>query len=128
LAGGFSSLPVSSLWLQKLVLLDTYRRLHTHLRWEKLIMIAYIGIFAATYVTVQIVTFTECDPFNHYWQVLPDPGMSSLFSLVSIHPNKLRHMLPGTAPTNRPRYAVQISFNNTPLLIFVQASSMSSLT
>ncbi|OKO98435.1 hypothetical protein PENSUB_9111 [Penicillium subrubescens] len=64
----------SNLWLQKLVLLDTYRRLHTHLRWEKATMIAYIGIFAATYVTVQIVTFTECDPFNHYWIVFPDPG------------------------------------------------------
>lgn len=65
-----------SLWLQKLVLLDTYRRLLRHLRWEKATMISYIGIFAATYVTVQIVTFTECDPFNHYWMVLPDPGIS----------------------------------------------------
>ncbi|KAJ6180253.1 hypothetical protein N7519_010714 [Penicillium mononematosum] len=65
----------SYLWLQKLVLLDTYRRLLTNLRWEKATMISYIGIFAATYVTVQIVTFTECDPFNHYWMVLPDPGI-----------------------------------------------------
>ncbi|KAJ6043411.1 uncharacterized protein N7446_001610 [Penicillium canescens] len=65
----------SYLWLQKLVLLDTYRRLLRHLRWEKATMISYIGIFAATYVTVQIVTFTECDPFNHYWIVLPDPGI-----------------------------------------------------
>lgn len=74
----------SSLWLQKLVLLDTYRRLHSHLRWEKVTMISYIGIFAATYVTVQIVTFTECDPFNHYWIVLPDPGMPfSLCVLLS---------------------------------------------
>lgn len=38
-------------------------------------MISYIGVFAATYVTVQIVTFTECDPFDHYWTVLPDPGI-----------------------------------------------------
>jgi hypothetical protein len=67
-----------SLWLQKLVLLDTYRRLLTNLRWEKATMISYIGIFAATYVTVQIVTFTECDPFNHYWMVLPDPGIPPL--------------------------------------------------
>jgi hypothetical protein len=41
-------------------------------------MISYIGIFAATYVTVQIVTFTECDPFRHYWMVLPDPGIPLL--------------------------------------------------
>ncbi|KAI1834746.1 hypothetical protein DTO013E5_4864 [Penicillium roqueforti] len=64
----------SYLWLQKLVLLDTYRRLLRQLRWEKVTMISYIGIFAATYVTVQTVTFTECDPFSHYWIVLPDPG------------------------------------------------------
>lgn len=69
-------------------------------------MISYIGIFAATYVIVQIVTFTECDPFNHYWIVLPDPGipfpyLSSWLSLLI----KCRHMLPGTAPIDRPRYA-----------------------
>jgi hypothetical protein len=51
-------------------------------------MIAYIGIFAATYVTVQIVTFTECDPFNHYWIVFPDPGMpfSLPFFSCPFHP------------------------------------------
>ncbi|KAJ5874133.1 uncharacterized protein N7529_002563 [Penicillium soppii] len=65
----------SYLWLQKLVLLDTYRRLLTHLHWEKMTMILYIGIFAASYIIVQVVTFTECDPFNHYWIVLPDPGI-----------------------------------------------------
>ncbi|CAG8040586.1 unnamed protein product [Penicillium salamii] len=65
----------SYLWLQKLVLLDTYRRLLKNLRWEKVTMISYTGIFAATYAVVQIVTFTECDPFNHYWIVLPDPGI-----------------------------------------------------
>ncbi|KOS40466.1 hypothetical protein ACN38_g8649 [Penicillium nordicum] len=64
----------SYLWLQKFVLLDTYRRLLKHLPWEKVTMISYISIFAATYAIVQIVTFTECDPFNHYWIVLPDPG------------------------------------------------------
>lgn len=95
-----------SLWLQKLVLLDTYGRLLTHLRWEKVTMISYIGIFAVTYIVVQIVTFTECDPFNHYWIVLPDPGipflcLSYLLNLLT----QCRHMLPGTAPINRARYA-----------------------
>ncbi|KAJ5351114.1 hypothetical protein N7452_000088 [Penicillium brevicompactum] len=65
----------SYLWLQKLVLLDTYRRLLTNLRWEKPTIFSYVGVFAATYVAVQTVTFTECDPFNHYWLVLPDPGI-----------------------------------------------------
>jgi hypothetical protein len=101
-----------SLWLQKLVLLDTYRRLLTNLRWEKATMISYIGIFAATYVTVQIVTFTECDPFNHYWMVLPDPGIpfrlpSFMFTFYfHLFSNPCRHMLPGTAAIDRPRYAL----------------------
>lgn len=38
-------------------------------------MTSYLFIFGATYITVQIVTFTECDPFDHYWTVLPDPGI-----------------------------------------------------
>ncbi|KAJ5231737.1 uncharacterized protein N7469_006325 [Penicillium citrinum] len=71
------------LWLQKLVLLDTYRRLIAHLRWEKITITTYIAVFAATYVTVQIVTFTECDPFNHYWIVLPDPGIYLFFFSLS---------------------------------------------
>ncbi|CAP91563.1 Pc13g04940 [Penicillium rubens Wisconsin 54-1255] len=82
-----------SLWLQKLVLLDTYRRLLTNLRWEKATMISYIGIFAATYIIVQIVTFTECDPFSHYWMVLPDPGICCRAQLqlivVSMHSSNI---------------------------------------
>lgn len=27
-----------------------------------------------TFVAVVIASLTECQPFNHYWQVLPDPG------------------------------------------------------
>ncbi|KAJ5401009.1 hypothetical protein N7465_011498 [Penicillium sp. CMV-2018d] len=74
----------SYLWLQKSVLLDTYRRLLKHLPWEKVTMISYIGVFAATYIIVQIVTFTECDPFNHYWIVMPDPGKCSQAQLQLI--------------------------------------------
>jgi hypothetical protein len=66
-------------------------------------MIAYIGIFAATYATVQIVTFTECDPFNHYWIVLPDPGISH-FPSFRLSSNRCRNMLPSTASIDRPRY------------------------
>ncbi|KAH8689480.1 hypothetical protein BGW36DRAFT_308633 [Talaromyces proteolyticus] len=64
----------SYLWLQKLVLLDTYRRLIRHMSWEKITLWAYGVVFAATYVVVQTVTFTECHPFDRYWIVLPDPG------------------------------------------------------
>ncbi|KAA8644967.1 hypothetical protein EYZ11_004499 [Aspergillus tanneri] len=74
----------SYLWLQKLVLLDTYRLLIRNLPWERPTLLVYMGLFAATYVTVQVVTFTECDPFNHYWQVLPDPGTCSRAQLQLI--------------------------------------------
>lgn len=74
--------------MQKLVLLDTYRKLLTHLRWEKVTMISYFGIFAVTYIIVQTVTFTECDPFNHYWIVLPDPGITfPLFFVLDLLTN-----------------------------------------
>ncbi|KAE8147586.1 hypothetical protein BDV25DRAFT_30307 [Aspergillus avenaceus] len=62
------------LWLQKFILLDTYRHLLRNLSWERITISSYLFIFLATYATVQIVTFTECNPFNHYWMVLPDPG------------------------------------------------------
>lgn len=29
---------------------------------------------AVTFVAVVIATLTECQPFTHYWQVVPDPG------------------------------------------------------
>ncbi|KAE8335785.1 hypothetical protein BDV24DRAFT_155705 [Aspergillus arachidicola] len=66
------------LWLQKFILLDTYRHLLRNLSWERITLGTYVFIFAATYVTVQIVTFTECNPFDHYWIVLPDPGVLNI--------------------------------------------------
>ncbi|UPK92897.1 hypothetical protein LCI18_003832 [Fusarium solani-melongenae] len=64
----------SFLWLQKLVLLDVYRRLLLNLRYEKIIMISFLVVFFVTYVAVQVTTFSECKPFHLYWQVVPDPG------------------------------------------------------
>lgn len=32
------------------------------------------GFLVVTFVAVVIATLTECHPFNHYWQVVPDPG------------------------------------------------------
>ncbi|KAH7000841.1 hypothetical protein B0J12DRAFT_722695 [Macrophomina phaseolina] len=67
----------SYLWLQKLVLLDITRQLIKGLHWEYPVIRTFLAIFGATYVAVQVVTFTECDPFHLYWQVLPDPGSCS---------------------------------------------------
>ena len=27
-----------------------------------------------TFIAVVLATLLECQPFNHYWQVVPDPG------------------------------------------------------
>lgn len=64
-----------SLWLQKLVLLDVYRRILRNLRWERLILTSYFAIFSLTYVIVQVFNISECKPVYLYWQVDPDPGM-----------------------------------------------------
>ncbi|KAK4073914.1 hypothetical protein H0G86_003371 [Trichoderma simmonsii] len=64
----------SYLWLQKLVLLDLYRRLIHDLPYERWILSSYLSVFFVTYTIVQVFTFSECKPFHLYWQVLPDPG------------------------------------------------------
>ncbi|WYZ35928.1 hypothetical protein EsH8_X_000575 [Colletotrichum jinshuiense] len=67
----------SYLWLQKLVLLDVYRRLLLNLRFEKITIWSFSFVFFATYVACQVTTFSECNPFHLYWQVVPDPGSCS---------------------------------------------------
>ncbi|KAI5459717.1 hypothetical protein BGZ63DRAFT_360319 [Mariannaea sp. PMI_226] len=64
----------SYLWLQKLVLMDVYRRLILNLRWEHAVVWSYCIVFAGTYIAIQVTTFSECNPFYLYWQVVPDPG------------------------------------------------------
>ncbi|RMZ22705.1 hypothetical protein D0859_13267 [Hortaea werneckii] len=67
----------SCLWLQKLVLLDLYRRFYLCLPCERQIYLGYLVIFAITYVGVQLSNVTECQPVNLYWQIVPDPGPCS---------------------------------------------------
>jgi hypothetical protein len=37
-------------------------------------LVAIQWILVVTFVAVVISTFVECQPFHHYWQVMPDPG------------------------------------------------------
>ncbi|KAF4972716.1 hypothetical protein FSARC_781 [Fusarium sarcochroum] len=57
-----------------IVLMDLYRRLFLNLRYEHLIIRSYLVVFAGTYIACQVTTFSECNPFHLYWQVVPDPG------------------------------------------------------
>ncbi|KAM5371311.1 hypothetical protein ACJZ2D_008009 [Fusarium nematophilum] len=65
----------SFLWLQKLVLLDVYRRLLLGFRYERYIMMVFSAVLSVTWVAVIVVIFCECHPFHLYWQVVPDPGI-----------------------------------------------------
>jgi hypothetical protein len=64
------------LWTLKNAVLEFFKRL-TGVTWEKGYETTLLIIrctLAATFVAVVISDLAECQPFNHYWQVLPDPG------------------------------------------------------
>jgi hypothetical protein len=38
-------------------------------------MLRYLhALLAATFVAIVVADLSECQPFSHYWQVIPDPG------------------------------------------------------
>jgi len=64
------------LWVFKLTILEFFARLIS-VTWETTYQTSLIYIrctLAATFVAVLISDLAECQPFAHYWQVLPDPG------------------------------------------------------
>ncbi|KAH8819439.1 hypothetical protein F5884DRAFT_848762 [Xylogone sp. PMI_703] len=67
----------SYVWLQKCVVMVLYERVLGVLPWADRVMKLYWFILAATYVVIQVVTFTDCRPIYLYWQVVPDPGTCS---------------------------------------------------
>ncbi len=77
------------------------------MRWEKITLRAYLLFFFGTYVVVQVITFTECYPFDHYWIVLPDPGASSALSDHSL-PELMMLPLPQEAVLRR-RFSLSLS-------------------
>ncbi|KAI9684208.1 MAG: hypothetical protein M1829_003478 [Trizodia sp. TS-e1964] len=62
------------LWLLKCVLLVIYHRLLRNVKHERAILIGAWTFLALTYIAAQITTFTDCNPFDLYWIVLPPPG------------------------------------------------------
>ncbi|KAK2595305.1 hypothetical protein QQS21_006961 [Conoideocrella luteorostrata] len=66
----------ATLWILKFCILEFLKRL-TDLTWERSHHRALVAIrwtLVATFIGVTISNLTECHPFSHYWQVLPDPG------------------------------------------------------
>lgn len=67
---------LNRLWTLKLAILEFLRRL-TGLTWERSHQTALVAIrwtLVVTFIGVVISGLAECQPFNHYWQVLPNPG------------------------------------------------------
>jgi hypothetical protein len=64
------------IWTAKLTVLEFLKRI-VGAYWRKsyeigLQVVRYFLL--ATFFGVVIATLTECQPFDHYWQVIPDPG------------------------------------------------------
>lgn len=70
-------------------------------------MRVYLAFFFATYVVVQVITFTECNPFDHYWQVLPAPGRFESHTQIVDEPNFLSRNLHGGASTTHHTWGSQ---------------------
>ncbi|KAI8633399.1 hypothetical protein F5Y19DRAFT_298564 [Xylariaceae sp. FL1651] len=66
----------ATLWILKLAILDFFKRL-TSTFWRRshdVTLNVIRCILAGTFIAILIADLAECQPFNHYWQVLPDPG------------------------------------------------------
>jgi len=63
------------LWILKNAILEFFKRLNVS--WERSYELSLLFIritLVATFIAVVISDLAECQPFSHYWQVLPDPG------------------------------------------------------
>jgi hypothetical protein len=65
-----------SIWTAKLTVSEFLKRLTSNF-WKREYEIALQiirGFLVATFIAVVIATLAECQPFDHYWQVVPNPG------------------------------------------------------
>ncbi|KAE9976862.1 Carbamoyl-phosphate synthase arginine-specific large chain [Venturia inaequalis] len=64
------------IWMAKFTISEFLKRLTSSFwRPQYEVILRGIRIFlAATFIAVVVATLAECRPFDHYWQVIPDPG------------------------------------------------------
>ncbi|KAK7183376.1 hypothetical protein DPSP01_000494 [Paraphaeosphaeria sporulosa] len=62
------------LWTLKLCVAFFYLRLHDGLTRYKIRIYIGIGLIVTTFITLIMTIYLSCRPFNHYWQISPDPG------------------------------------------------------
>ncbi len=64
------------IWTAKLTILEFLKRI-VGTYWRKSYEIGFQIVryfLLATFIAVIVATLAECQPFDHYWQVIPDPG------------------------------------------------------
>ncbi|KAH0839156.1 hypothetical protein AYO21_05576 [Fonsecaea monophora] len=74
------------IWIAKLTVLEFLKRLIGR-SWAKSYEVGLrfiYGFLVVTFIAVVIGTLTECQPFSHYWQVVPDPGSHCREGLVQL--------------------------------------------
>ncbi|OAP56453.1 hypothetical protein AYL99_09632 [Fonsecaea erecta] len=74
------------IWVAKLTVLEFLKRLIGK-SWAKSYEVGLrfiYGFLVATFIAVVVGTLSECQPFPHYWQVVPDPGPHCREGLVQL--------------------------------------------
>lgn len=64
------------LWMLKLTISEFFKRLTLNIwtRSHELMLNLIRWFLLITFIAVVIADLAECQPFTHYWQVVPDPG------------------------------------------------------
>lgn len=105
----------------------------THLKTR--VTIAYI-VLGVSYAVVALTILLSCQPFHHFWQVSPDPGLlcqptkSPAYVLVVVIPNILTdiYLLSIPLPVSHLLYAVMFKSDRLQLLWGVNISLRRRLT
>ena len=82
-------LTYNSLWMQKSIVLLLCRHIVRGLPFPEQIIKVYWALLFATLTAVEVTCFTDCSPVSLYWQVVPEPGKTSiLFSSLLLRTSK----------------------------------------
>ena len=69
--------PCSRLWVEKFSITEFFKQRLIASVWKRSYEIALQVLrwfLVASFASIVIATLAECQPFSHYWQVVPDPG------------------------------------------------------
>ncbi|KAI1033046.1 hypothetical protein LB504_006466 [Fusarium proliferatum] len=64
----------SLLWILKAAMCTFYYRLTKDLQGHRVRVIIGFGFILSSFVVVQMNLLLSCRPFDHWWQIFPDPG------------------------------------------------------